>query len=261
MKPEHPLLPEIKRLRAAGVSMSEIGRRLGKSKNAIVGLAKRNGLSNPANSPIRGPRAPNPAKTNDRWSSEEERQLLAFLEAGAEAAVVTAALRRTGRAIAAHMQRLRLRGVAVDPRAASRFTAPAHGPAPEARQSTAVQLPPSSDGGSPGCERAANSPAAPPAPALPQATQPKAARAAFSGPHAKSGGRCCQWPIGTPRTPGFRFCEAALDAGTTGPYCPEHHARAYVRAAVWSEEQREAARARYIARMQARRRANMGVAG
>jgi hypothetical protein len=36
----------------------------------------------------------------------------------------------------------------------------------------------------------------------------------------------CQWPIGTPRTPGFRFCEDDLKSGSR--YCAKHHAKAYV---------------------------------
>jgi GcrA cell cycle regulator len=36
----------------------------------------------------------------------------------------------------------------------------------------------------------------------------------------------CQWPIGHPRTPGFRFCEAPSVPGRS--YCLEHCRRAYV---------------------------------
>jgi GcrA cell cycle regulator len=36
----------------------------------------------------------------------------------------------------------------------------------------------------------------------------------------------CRWPIGEPRTPGFRFCEKA-DVVAGKPYCAEHCARAY----------------------------------
>ncbi len=39
---------------------------------------------------------------------------------------------------------------------------------------------------------------------------------------------CCQWPIGTPRTPSFRFCGNSKVVGG-GPYCAQHHARAYQR--------------------------------
>jgi GcrA cell cycle regulator len=37
---------------------------------------------------------------------------------------------------------------------------------------------------------------------------------------------CC-WPIGHPRTPGFRFCDEASLPGK--PYCEVHYAQAYVR--------------------------------
>ncbi len=40
-------------------------------------------------------------------------------------------------------------------------------------------------------------------------------------PPAKS---CC-WPMGEPRTEGFRFCEAAVELGRS--YCETHHRRAY----------------------------------
>ena len=43
---------------------------------------------------------------------------------------------------------------------------------------------------------------------------------------------CC-WPLGTPRTPDFRFCMAAGVPGK--PYCLEHAARAYVRVEKLSE--------------------------
>lgn len=35
---------------------------------------------------------------------------------------------------------------------------------------------------------------------------------------------CC-WPIGDPRSPGFRSCDAAVDTGR--PYCPEHSRLAF----------------------------------
>ncbi|HVE20636.1 MAG TPA: GcrA family cell cycle regulator [Acidocella sp.] len=46
----------------------------------------------------------------------------------------------------------------------------------------------------------------------------------------------CQFPIGTPRQPDFRFCEAPSEAGK--PYCQDHCAIAYVRA---PESERDAA--------------------
>lgn len=38
---------------------------------------------------------------------------------------------------------------------------------------------------------------------------------------------CCQWPIGEPGTPSFRFCDA--DAASGKSYCADHAAVAYVR--------------------------------
>jgi GcrA cell cycle regulator len=37
---------------------------------------------------------------------------------------------------------------------------------------------------------------------------------------------CC-WPIGNPKTPGFRMCDDTAEPGK--PYCPEHAGRAYIR--------------------------------
>ena len=38
--------------------------------------------------------------------------------------------------------------------------------------------------------------------------------------------RMCKWPIGHPGEPDFHFCGS--DARPNSPYCPEHHARAYM---------------------------------
>ena len=46
-------------------------------------------------------------------------------------------------------------------------------------------------------------------------------------PTLATGKQSCCWPIGTPGTPGFRFCEAPALIGK--PYCPEHAELAYVR--------------------------------
>lgn len=47
--------------------------------------------------------------------------------------------------------------------------------------------------------------------------------------------RGCCWPIGEPRSPGFRLCDAPSAAGR--PYCPAHCARAYVAPAFRSAEE------------------------
>lgn len=59
-----------------------------------------------------------------------------------------------------------------------------------------------------------------PAPALPPAVSPTPYQ-----PRRKS--QPCGWPIGEPRTPGFRFCDAKLVSGK--PYCAEHMQLAYVK--------------------------------
>ena len=38
--------------------------------------------------------------------------------------------------------------------------------------------------------------------------------------------RMCRWPVGHPGEPDFHFCGG--EARPNSPYCPEHHARAYM---------------------------------
>lgn len=44
-------------------------------------------------------------------------------------------------------------------------------------------------------------------------------------PTVRTGNEPCSYPIGTPRTPGFRYCDAPTVFGK--PYCPEHCTVAY----------------------------------
>ena len=69
---------------------------------------------------------------------------------------------------------------------------------------------------------------APPAIEPPVAPEPVAVKPAQRHARTRTAARttCC-WPIGHPGTEGFRFCEAAADAGQS--YCAEHHAVAYVK--------------------------------
>jgi GcrA cell cycle regulator len=47
----------------------------------------------------------------------------------------------------------------------------------------------------------------------------------------------CRWPIGSPGTPGFRFCgEAGADLENARPYCERHAKRAYVKPAKPAEQ-------------------------
>lgn len=70
---------------------------------------------------------------------------------------------------------------------------------------------------------------APPAPEPPSAERPILIRRFTGVPLASSmpipAPRCCQWPMGELRTPGFRFCEAPNVSGR--PYCGKHMAKAY----------------------------------
>jgi GcrA cell cycle regulator len=72
-------------------------------------------------------------------------------------------------------------------------------------------------------------PVAKPAPAV---AAPVAAPVAARGPRREAcrpeplavptvAFRTCQWPIGEPRSPGFRFCEALI-VGRVKPYCQMH---------------------------------------
>lgn len=69
-------------------------------------------------------------------------------------------------------------------------------------------------------------PPPPPTPTVQAAVREEAARPPMVRPRERSGGRQCQWPIGDPSKPDFRFCTKAAAPGK--PYCSEHCAVAYV---------------------------------
>lgn len=233
-KPEHPLLPRIRELRASGHSFARIGALLGQTKNQVIGIWARAGLQDPANNPIKGPRRR--TKGNDRWSMDEEATLLRLVGEGRTDAEIGAALNRKPGQVAMHLHRLRLRGVAVPQRVSqvrekSRSPASAQTIAPEAVPAPLpARLASVPSDVPPGCSAVSSPVAAPPAPAV-GGSQPSRPRAAFSGGAA----RCCQWPSGHPREPGFRFCEAPLPVGAPSSYCSTHHAIAYVRRPVRDE--------------------------
>ncbi|MBM3568163.1 MAG: global cell cycle regulator GcrA-like protein [Alphaproteobacteria bacterium] len=58
----------------------------------------------------------------------------------------------------------------------------------------------------------------------PQPPQPQIAMTPMPAPPNFVGPKC-QWPIGHPREPGFRFCGAPSAQGR--PYCPAHASIAY----------------------------------
>lgn len=62
----------------------------------------------------------------------------------------------------------------------------------------------------------------------PRPAGPKAAQEPESRPPAPfARASACQWPIGTPRRPGFRFC-CSPDVPIGKPYCAEHAKIAYL---------------------------------
>lgn len=205
-------IDRLRALWAEGLSTAEIGRRMGISKNAVVGKAHR--LNLPARpSPIRrDPSAP-----------------------------------RAATAGAAAMRAAALRGGSGS-EGASPFVAAARRPAPpkiaagsaSATPGTGAALAPRASGAATaaapsgiaaGRDRVATASAAPAttvhaAPAV----APRAPAAATVRSFPRLGTvttRSCCWPIGEPGTPEFRFCEGVAMPGK--PYCAEHAAVAYVR--------------------------------
>ena len=107
---------------------------------------------------------------------------------------------------AAYLQQLRERQAAPKrPPAPKTVPAPKHPPKPEAEKVVLTLVP------TPAPEPRAAAPVAAPEPP-PTRFLPRAPR------------DCC-WPIGEPRTPEFRFCDAVALLGK--PYCQEHYDIAY----------------------------------
>jgi len=176
----------LRALWAEGHSASEIGRRMGVSKNAVVGKSHRLCLP------------PRPSPIN--LSSGEARPVR-ITDDGPR---IRQAPQRT-------LARL---GVVKQPAPLANGAHPAskgdHRPMALRPQST---LPPLQ--GSAGADAAATT-------ALPA---PQIVTRASLGHLSREG---CKWPIGHPRQPGFRFCEAARP-DMRKPYCAEHHAIAFTR--------------------------------
>jgi GcrA cell cycle regulator len=177
---------------AEGHSTAEIGRRLGVSKNAIVGKAHRLDLD-ARPSPIRreGPRA------------ATERSAPLARVAGPTLPPLASAIVPPPAAVHAA------------PR--PRPTVPPLGaPIPAASFSNIQPLRALSP--------AAPRPAAAPSPAAVPAPRPMIAPPSFQP--RRSAADCC-WPIGEPGTKTFRFCDDTSLPGK--PYCDEHAKLAYVR--------------------------------
>jgi len=174
---------------AEGHSTAEIGRRMGISKNAVVGKAHRLVLP-PRPSPIRREPASGTAP------------------AAAVAPVAQPAPQPASPATATPPAPRPQPAPAPQPVAAQPPPAPRPAPAPVAPR--------------PAPPPVAAAPARKPAPPPPARAMPAVVR-----PFPRSTSRSCCWPIGEPGTPGFRFCTA--EAMGTKPYCAEHAAIAYVK--------------------------------
>jgi len=185
-------IDELSQLWQAGHSASEIGKRLGVSKNAVVGKAHR----------LKLPSRPSPIKQQD-------------LQAGTTAGKAHSGGRKTAS---------QSRRPAPQPAAANGAPAqPRQAPAPAQSNGNAAARPAvaAQNGASP---RQAS---APRSGASNGGGKARAAAARGSGAaRTSSNSSGCLWPIGDPSDSDFHFCGAQPMPGK--PYCSEHAARAYI---------------------------------
>ncbi len=182
---------QLRTLWAEGHSTAEIGRRMGLEKNAVVGKAHRLGLASRA-SPI--------LYQNNAARNED---ILASVARGIAQVDIARRLKLSPDTVSNVVKRARNAGW--DPGQSGKATLPQ---LPSlAPQSIMRPFQPGTR--------------LPPVP--PPATRP-AQRAPV--PSWVSGVSRCLWPIGEPRTRGYRTCDAPADLGM--PYCHEHCHVAYV---------------------------------
>ncbi|HWX46920.1 MAG TPA: GcrA family cell cycle regulator [Roseomonas sp.] len=183
------LIESLKALWNEGHSTAEIGRRLGVSKNAVVGKSHRLALP-PRQSPIRRATAVQDPATAHKLSVAS----------------------------------------APDPSAIKISARPAatHGESP-----TAIAVPHQDEARDVVEPAARRSTVALPRDELKSATAAPRSLSALQPAVHRRPAPCC-WPLGEPRTPGFRLCGAPALPGK--PYCAEHAALAYVRARDRSED-------------------------
>jgi GcrA cell cycle regulator len=204
----------LRQLWDAGLSTAEIGRRMGISKNAVVGKAHRLHLTPRA--------APNRAILAKAWTDEEDAFLTRVYGGFMTAAEIGARMGRSKSAIAHRAANL---GLSAGRRASQRSRGMVPRPAARARQElpcsvqrAASPLRPSaatiSGVSSSAVERRAAS--------LPVENLPEAV-AETPPPRVFSGTQCCH-PVGD------RTCDEPVQANARGlksPYCPEHFALIY----------------------------------
>jgi GcrA cell cycle regulator len=217
---------------AEGLSTAEIGRRLGTSKNAIVGKAHRLDLQ-ARPSPIRR-EPPKLVTVGGKTVTDGSHATLPPLPSTVASNMVATDSAELGTAApgaASTPASPPLRIVPPQPRPASLAdsgTAPGGASRPTQAAtpgtSAAPSLPPSpgTQAGSAGAPAPARStPASPVAPSV-----SSAALSSASFQVRRTSVACC-WPIGEPGTKGFRFCDEVSVPGK--PYCEEHVKLAYVR--------------------------------
>ena len=186
----------IERLRtlwAEGHSTEEIGRRMGVSKNAIVGKAHR----------LRLPSRPSPIRKQPYQDiSDRDAEITRMSANGMSIVAIAAHYKMSSKTVHRVLKRggprVSLRGIQTLPRLSSLDAPP---PDPRRTYVQGNRLPP---------VRIVEPPPPPPVRLEPRPI----------------GASCC-WPFGDPRTPSFRFCDVPIERGAT--YCAEHRAIAYER--------------------------------
>ncbi|APH55588.1 Hypothetical protein GbCGDNIH9_2262 [Granulibacter bethesdensis] len=215
-----------------GLSTAEIGRRMGISKNAVVGKAHRLNLA-ARPSPIRRDGVASRPSPGSRRSSTVTLPSMADPSLGHEPAAVPAlAVQEKTVAVVADEPVIAIDAASgpVEPASAPVSAAPAE----EVREPAEGSVPVVAAGSvaredkvlpsvQPAAVAASSTPSAPALRPAPRAVSKVAAPAFPAGGRLVS---CC-WPIGEPGTKEFRFCDAPAMAGK--PYCAEHAALAYVK--------------------------------
>ncbi|ABI63160.1 GcrA family cell cycle regulator [Granulibacter bethesdensis] len=217
-----------------GLSTAEIGRRMGISKNAVVGKAHRLNLA-ARPSPIRRDGVASRPSPGSRRSSAVTLPSMADPSIGDEPAAI-AALSVPEKTVAVVADEaviaVEAASVPVELASAPRSVPVSAALVEQAREPAEGSAPVVAAGNIAKEDKALPSvqPAAVATPSSPPAARPTPrAISKVASPAFPSGGRlvsCC-WPIGEPGTKEFRFCDAPAMAGK--PYCAEHAALAYVK--------------------------------
>lgn len=215
----------IQRLRvfwAEGLSTAEIGRRLGVSKNAVVGKAHRLDLT-ARPSPIRWEGASETSRRRNRRPTDVPKPDGPTLPPLSSASPLSPQVA----APPAPAPAAPVRAVTAPPPVAAAASVPAapHPPSAPAQPAAVPQAAAPTPTAPPPAVR----PAAPAVPAPSASAPPAPPQPRLQAVTARPYGRvitCC-WPLGEPGTKSFRFCDAASIPGK--PYCGEHAQLAYVK--------------------------------